>query len=295
MSLNYNCGLSYRHNLIAVKTKIQISRRKHKEIVYRSYKHFEEEKFIYDIECIPLLEDFKRKRNFFVNLSQTLVSNYFKDSAQSKTFWQGENENEIMLYKDDVIITEPGKVGEVFNDYFIKVTEDIGIRENIDGLTISDILDMYKDHHSVLKIANNHDGQLFTLKPVSVQEMEKIISHVNPHKATGFDQFPPKLLRTAGFAIAPSLTLLVNHTIACSQFPADLKCAELSSMFKKDDILDKTKYSPLSILLCISKIMEGVIANQARIYFSAILDVCISAFRKDYNTKSILLKANGLR
>ncbi len=37
--------------------------------------------------------------------------------------------------------------------------------------------------------------------------------------------------------------------------------------------------------------MEGVIANQARIYFSAILDVCISAFRKDYNTQSILLKA----
>ncbi len=37
--------------------------------------------------------------------------------------------------------------------------------------------------------------------------------------------------------------------------------------------------------------MEGVIANQARIYFSAILDVRIFAFRKDYNTQSILLKA----
>ncbi len=150
---------------------------------------------------------------------------------------------------------------------------------------------MFKDHHSVLKIANNHDGQLFTLKPVSVQEMEKIISHVNPRKATGFDQFPPKLLRTVGFAIAPSLTSLVNHIIACSQFSADLKCAELSPVFKKDDILDNTKYRPLSILRCISNIMEGVIANQARIYFSAILDVCISTFRKVYNTQSILLKA----
>ncbi len=52
-SLNYNCSLSDWHNLIAVPTKIQISRRQPKEIVYRSYKHFEEEKFIYDIECIP--------------------------------------------------------------------------------------------------------------------------------------------------------------------------------------------------------------------------------------------------
>ncbi len=37
--------------------------------------------------------------------------------------------------------------------------------------------------------------------------------------------------------------------------------------------------------------MEGVIANQTRIYFSAILDVRISAFRNDYNIQSILLKA----
>ncbi len=71
-----------------------------------------------------------------------------------------ENHNEIMLCEDDVIITEPRKVGEMFNDYFIKVTEDIEILENINGLAISDILDMYKDHYSVLKIAYKHDGQL---------------------------------------------------------------------------------------------------------------------------------------
>ncbi len=168
---------------------------------------------------------------------------------------------------EQTFLPELRKIREVFNDYFINVIEDIGIRENINGLTISDILDMYKDCHSVLKIANNHDGQLFILKPLSVQEMEKMISHVNPCKAKGFDQFRPKLLQTAGFAIAPSLTSLVNHTIACSQFPADRKCTELSPVFKKNDILDKTKYRSLSILPCISKIMESVIANQARIYF----------------------------
>ncbi len=37
--------------------------------------------------------------------------------------------------------------------------------------------------------------------------------------------------------------------------------------------------------------MEGVIANQSRIYFGVILDVHTSAFRKDYNAQSILLKA----
>ncbi len=47
------CNPAWLHNLIAVPTKIKISRRKPKEIVHRSYIHFEEETFIYDIECIP--------------------------------------------------------------------------------------------------------------------------------------------------------------------------------------------------------------------------------------------------
>ncbi len=84
----------------------------------------------------------------------------------------------------------------------------------------------------------------------------------------------------------------MNHTIVSSHFYVDLKCAELSPVFKNDDhILDKTKYHPLSILPCIFKIMEGVIANQSRTYFSAILDVHMSVLRKDYNIQSILLKA----
>ncbi len=69
-----------------------------------------------------LFENFNRKRNF--NLSCTSVSNYFmercSDGGHSKPFWQtigpfmsskGENHNEIILCEDDVIITEPRKVG----------------------------------------------------------------------------------------------------------------------------------------------------------------------------------------
>ncbi len=80
---------------------------------------------------------------------------------------------------------------------------------------------------------------------------------------------------------------LVN-TILCVQFPADLKCAELSPVFKKENILDETKYRPISILPCLPKVMECVVNNQMCVYF---LDVHLSAFRKNYNTQSILLKA----
>ncbi len=51
--LNYNCGLSDWHNMIAVCTKITIAKRKPKEVIYRSYKNFDEVKFVKDIEMIP--------------------------------------------------------------------------------------------------------------------------------------------------------------------------------------------------------------------------------------------------
>ncbi len=65
-----------------------------------------------------------------------------------------------------------------------------------------------------------------------VNNIEKLVSNINRRKAIGFDQLLPKLLRTAGSVITPSMKALVN-TISCAQFLADLKCAELSPVFKK--------------------------------------------------------------
>ncbi len=86
---------------------------------------------------------------------------------------------------------------------------------------------------------------------MSVNNIEKLLSSINPRKATGFEQLLPKLLRIAGSAIAPSMTALVNNTISCAQFPADLKCTELSPVFKKENILDETKYRPKYITMYI--------------------------------------------
>ncbi len=80
--------------------------------------------------------------------------------------------------------------------------------------------------------------------------IEKLLSSINLRKETGFDQLPPKLLRIAGLDIAPSTTALVNKTISCAQFTADLKCVELSAVFKKENVLDETKYRSIGISPC---------------------------------------------
>ncbi len=137
----------------------------------------------------------------------------------------------------------------------------MSITEKINGISIAEFIAKYKDHPSIITIENKYIGNIFALKQLSVNNIEKLWSNMNLRKATGFDQLPPKLLRIAVSAIAPSMTAIIKNTILCAQFPADLKCAVLSPVFNKVNILDETKYRPISILPCISKVMECVVNN----------------------------------
>ncbi len=129
------------------------------------------------------------------------------------------------------------------------------------------------------------------MRCVSETEVNKILKSTNPRKATGYDNFPPKLLHAASSALTPSITSLANRMICYAHFPQDLKLAELAPVFKKDDNLDKTKYRPVSILPCVSKVMERIINNQMYEYFNEILMKHISAYRNAHSTQTILVSA----
>ncbi len=55
---------------------------------------------------------------------------------------KGETHHEIILCKDDKI------VATIFNNYFITATDGIGITENINGLSILEIIETYRGHPS---------------------------------------------------------------------------------------------------------------------------------------------------
>ncbi len=96
-----------------------------------------------------LWDDFRVKKNNYVKQSRISASNYFKekysDGELSRPFWQtvrpymsdkGENHHKILLCKDDKIVSNPGTVANIFNNYFITATDGIGITEVINGLSI---------------------------------------------------------------------------------------------------------------------------------------------------------------
>ena len=72
-------------------------------------------------------------------------------------------------------------------------------------------------------------------------------------------------------------------------FPDSLKFAEVSSLFKKKDTLNKVNYRPVSILVALSKIYEKAVGVQLTGYFNSIFSILLSAFRKGYSCQSALL------
>ena len=71
-----------------------------------------------------------------------------------------------------------------------------------------------------------------------------------------------KLLQKCVKYIAPDIAKLINDSFKKCIFPDDLKFAEVSSLFKRNDALNKSNYRPVSVLIALSKIYEKAFSIQ---------------------------------
>ena len=247
-------------------------------------------------------EDYREKRNAFVKENRISMRNYFKerckDSKNTKSFWSTikpyitdkmRKSTDIFLREGDNIVSESSEVANVFNDYFVSVIKDFGFDENVND-NVDQAIHDYVDHESVKRIRNRGHENDFCFYHTDVKQIEKMLCKVNCKKSTGYDNFPSKLLKIASVELAPSICSLINNVIDQKVFPCDLKNAEVSPIYKKDDTLDKSNYRPISILSCVSKIFEKVIDTQFSSHFYENYAFSLSAYRKKHNTQSVLLK-----
>ena len=68
-------------------------------------------------------------------------------------------------------------------------------------------------------------------------------------------------------SISNPIKILVNKSIESSFFPENLKAAQVSPLFKKNNSLDKGNYRSVSVLPCISKIYERAMHDSVNGYF----------------------------
>ena len=83
---------------------------------------------------------------------------------------------------------------------------------------------------------------------------------------------------------------MINNAIDKGTFPDALKRGDVTPVFKKAEQLSKENYRPVSILSCLSKVYEKVLAIQLGKYFENIFDQALSAFRAGYSCQDTLLR-----
>ncbi|MEM7290621.1 MAG: reverse transcriptase family protein, partial [Pseudomonadota bacterium] len=119
----------------------------------------------------------------------------------------------------------------------------------------------------------------------------KLLKEINPHKASGPDQIPGKLLKELAEEIAPILTTVFRASLHQGQIPDQWKEANITPLFKKGDRSNPSNYRPISLTCLCSKIMEHIIHSNVIRHLEAnfILSEYQHGFRKNRSCESQLI------
>ena len=100
---------------------------------------------------------------------------------------------------------------------------------------------------------------------------------------------PTKIVKLANKQTCNDLANCINECIKQNKFPKELKIADTTPIFKKDDPLDKANYRSIRILPTISKIFERILFNQLQRFSNKFLSSLLCGFRKGHSTQYTLI------
>ena len=85
---------------------------------------------------------------------------------------------------------------------------------------------------------------------------------------------------------------IFNSSLARGIFPDDLKIAPVTPVFKAGDDKELGNYRPISVVLCFSKILEGIMYNRLLSYLTAneILHKRQFGFQKGHSTEQAIIQ-----
>ena len=119
-----------------------------------------------------------------------------------------------------------------------------------------------------------------------------IIRNLRNTKSVGLDDISVFVLKLCALEIAPSIAYLINLSLKSGNFPTQWKSAKSIPIHKSGDKDTPSNYRPISILPCVSQILERVVQRQilAYLHTNNILSPAQSGFRPRHSTITTLIK-----
>ena len=191
--------------------------------------------------------------------------------------------NEIIngLRQNSQLISDDKEMANVFNKYFVNVAAQLkGPAETSDFKHIAE--------HVNSKVASNTS---FHIPEINSSFVRNFLKSLDATKATGLDCIGPKILKIAPDILCPSISYVINKSLASGIFPQPWKEAKISPIFKNGSKDDVNNYRPISILPTLSKIIEKWIQKHLMSFLNNhnLLHEKQSGFREGHSTESALI------
>lgn len=210
-------------------------------------------------KCDRKKEDYVRlKKNYRDKITKAKSEHFLKEIKNSdnpcKSSWKIINNsrknkktfenNNISLFEDGTLKEDPETVCNIFNTYFN------GEAQNLIGLV---------GPVQVEPTEQIGHAKLDCFEPLTLKELNKIISSIKNKTSTGHDGISNKIIKLCIKEIEQPLLHLINTSLRQGIFPEGGKLAIIKPLHKKDCKNLPQNYRPISLLSSISKILEKAV------------------------------------
>ena len=129
------------------------------------------------------------------------------------------------------------------------------------------------------------------LDEIMLHEVLEEISSIDPKKAMGYDDIPPKVIKWAPHIFGPILVKLFNKCLRLGYYPDGMKIARVVPIHKGGDINDVNNYRPISILTQFNRIFERILSSRLLCFFEKhnIITTKQFGFLKKHSTEHAIL------
>ena len=196
----------------------------------------------------------RAKQQYFSSLDLSLI-------ADNKKFWKTvkplfsdkiSHKDIISLREDGKTITEDLSIAEIFNNYFSNVIRSLCDRNvpTEPGIacsqnTVFTAIDKFRNHPSIPSINKSMERigrPSFAFEFVSLEDAIKEVNKLSIKKASQILDIPVKIIKENKDLISYFVYNNFNNALSSSQYPNNLKYADVTHVFKKDDKSDKSNY-----------------------------------------------------
>ena len=150
----------------------------------------------------------------------------------------------------DTLISNKLEVAEKLNNFFIESVEKLEIEPyltesttNILHENIHEIIDLYKDQPSIVKIKENvEEGNSFSFKDTTTQDFEKEILKLDTKMAMPSNDIPTKMIVLAHDIISNHLSDQYNKSKNEQFYPDALKLADVAAVHENPPRKQQKKF-----------------------------------------------------